>query len=108
MLRHVVQIHWIEPLSDDQSAELRTVLDRVSEQVDSLRGYSHGPDAGVREGCCDYVIVADFDDAEGFAAYNTHPASEAVRAVLVPIRKGFSVGQYRLDDAATTTVGTKE
>ncbi len=54
--------------------------------VPSIRSYTHGADLGLGSGTWDYAIVADFDDADGWLAYDVHPAHDAVRReIFAPI-----------------------
>ena len=49
-------------------------------QVPSIRAYAFGPDLRLGEGSWDFAIVGDFDDADGWAAYDEHPDHLRFRA----------------------------
>jgi len=86
MLRHVVMIKF----RDDADAGARqAVLDGLAAlppQVDQIRSYVFGADAGLRPDNFDVALVADFDTPEDFQAYVVHPAHQAfVTDVLSPV-----------------------
>ncbi len=68
--------------SDEVSATGRA-LDALPALVPTIRGYRHGGDAGVNSGNFDYVVVADFDDVEGYLAYRDHPDHQALIAAHI-------------------------
>ena len=47
-------------------------------RIPEIRGYTIGTDAGVNEGNFDLVIVADFDDVDGYVVYRDHADHQAV------------------------------
>jgi len=70
---------------------LRALPDVVSE----IRSYSVGSDQGLAEGNYDLVIVADFDDVDGFAAYNANVEHQRVITELIrPVIAARSAVQY--------------
>jgi hypothetical protein len=83
MLRHVVVFRWNSSTTDDDVARLSAGLDELPALVPQLRSYTHGSDVRIGEGSWDYAVVADFDDAEGWRAYDAHPRHEEVRAELI-------------------------
>ena len=86
MLRHIVLLTWIDGTTLDDVGRASQALSTLPEQIDSIRRYTFGPDLGLAAGRWDYAIVADFDDVDGWATYDTHPAHEQVLAdVLVPL-----------------------
>lgn len=85
-LRHIVLIRFTDDATRDQVAALSAGLDGLAEEIEQVRHYEHGADAGVREGTWDYGLVAQFDSAEDFTAYLEHPAHVAVvKELLNPI-----------------------
>jgi hypothetical protein len=85
-LRHMVLIRFTEGTGDDQIAAFATGLDSLPGQIDQIRSYEHGRDAGIRPGSWDYGLVAEFDSPGDFLAYLEHPAHKAVvRDLLDPI-----------------------
>ena len=73
MFRHVVMFRWNEEVTDDQVLAAGRALDGLPALVPTIRDYRHGGDAGVNSGNFDYVVVADFDDVDGYLAYRDHP-----------------------------------
>ena len=72
-LRHVVMFTWVDGLGPDFVDRVREGLDSMPAAIDAIRSYAHGTDIGVSEGNYDYVVVADFDNVEGFRTYREHP-----------------------------------
>ncbi len=73
MFRHVVMFRWNEDVTDEEVSATRRALDGLPALVPTIRDYRHGGDAGVNSGNFDYVVVADFDDVDGYLAYRDHP-----------------------------------
>ena len=86
MLRHVVLLTWLEGTTPEQVAAVTAALDTLPGQIESIKAYAHGPDLRLAEPRCDYAIVGDFDDADGWRTYDEHPAHNKARAdVIVPL-----------------------
>ena len=67
--------------------------------VPEVRSYSIGVDAGLGEGNFDLVVVADFDDTDGYAAYSANADHQRVLAELIrPILAERAAVQYELGD----------
>lgn len=81
MLQHVVAITW----NDDTPANYHEVvtpvlLDMVT-HITSVREYRCGPDLGVSAPTnADYLIVAVFDDVDGWKQYDESALHNEVRA----------------------------
>jgi hypothetical protein len=73
MFRHVVMFSWSDTVDDAHVAAAAEAFDALPAKVDVIRSYVHGRDAGLAPGNADYVVVADFDDADGFTTYRDHP-----------------------------------
>lgn len=80
MIRHVALFRWSEGTTSDQVADVHAGLEGLPAAVPSIRAYAHGPDLRLGQGRWDYAVIADFDDAEGYADYDAHPAHAAVRS----------------------------
>ncbi len=74
---------WNDDVDADHVAKVRAGLDAMPDHVDTIRRYRHGSDAGVNQGNYDYVVVGEFDDADGYIAYRDHPHHQAFIAELV-------------------------
>ena len=80
MLRHVVMIKWKPEITASQLDVIEAGLRALPAQIDAIRAYTLGQDARLGEGRWDFAVVADFDDADGWAVYDQHPAHVAVRS----------------------------
>ena len=82
-LRHVVVFRWKEGITASEVEAIEEVLDELPGLIPELRSYAHGPDLGLGEGRWDFGIVAEFDDAAAWAAYDQHPAHQRVLLEVV-------------------------
>jgi hypothetical protein len=97
MFRHVVLFNWTEGATEAQKHALAGELRKLPDRIDSIRLYHVGPDAGVNQGNCDFAVVADFDDADGYRTYRDHPAHRIVVEHYVnPIVASRSAVQYQI------------
>ena len=72
--RHVVMFRWAEDVDDEHVDLVRERLSALPHEIEEIRSYVHGTDVGVSEGNWDYVLVADFDNVQGFVVYRDHPS----------------------------------
>ena len=97
MIRHVVLFAWIPEATDKQKHQVAKELRALPPLLTGLRSFHAGPDAGIIEGNFDFAVVADFDDAESYLAYRSHPAHRAVvEQVTSPITKERVAVQYEI------------
>lgn len=88
---------WSDDVDDAHVAKATAALDTLPRLFDALRNFQHGPDVGISEGNFDYVVVADFDDADAYATYRDHPDHQAVIAdVLAGHITARTAVQYEL------------
>jgi Stress responsive A/B Barrel Domain len=86
MFRHVVMLRWKAEATAEQRAAVRTRLSALPALIPELRSYVIGVDAHVSEGNYDMVIVADFNDVDGYLVYRDQPDHQAViRECIQPI-----------------------
>lgn len=71
--RHVVMFKFEDHVDDDHVQRIAAALSALPAEIDVIRNYVHGSDAGVSEGNFDYVVVADFDDIDDYRTYRDHP-----------------------------------
>jgi hypothetical protein len=83
VLRHVVMVRLTQDMTDAQKEALRAGLGRLPERIPEIRSYRFGEDAGLNEGNFDFVVTADFDDADGYLAYRDHPEHKQVVAEVM-------------------------
>ncbi len=72
-LRHVAMFKWEAGLGTEHVDRVREGLNSMPTVIEEIRGYAHGTDIGISEGNFDYVVVADFDNVDGFRTYRDHP-----------------------------------
>lgn len=97
MFRHVSMLRWKDDASDAQRDAVREGLRTLPTKIPTIRAYSFGDDARVDEGNHDLVIVADFDDVDGYLAYRDHPDHVALlREHISPILDHRAAAQYEL------------
>lgn len=97
MFRHVVLFNWTEGATDAQKHALAGELRKLPDVIDAIRLYHVGPDAGINPGNCDFAVVADFDDADGYRSYRDHPLHKAVVEHYVnPIVTSRHAVQYEI------------
>ncbi|MDQ1507523.1 MAG: hypothetical protein QOD57_5250 [Actinomycetota bacterium] len=83
MLRHVVMVRLTQEMTDAQKEGLRAGLGRLPEVIPEIRSFRFGEDAGLNEGNFDFVVTADFDDADGYLTYRDHPDHKQLVAELM-------------------------
>ncbi len=80
MIRHTVMFTWKPEATEEQQQRVATELSRLPSVIPSLKAYTMGTDIGVNEGNWQFVIVADFDDLDGYLAYRDNPTHQAIIA----------------------------
>ncbi|BBX16326.1 stress protein [Mycolicibacterium duvalii] len=95
MIRHVV-LAKLKPGYD--AAELSSIQRELHElNCPGTVRMTAGVDAGLRDGNCDFVIVADFTDADAFHGYDRDEAHNRVRARLVQMADQVSRAQFEIE-----------
>ena len=72
MFRHVVMVRFTDEMTDGDRTALRAALGRLPDVIPEIRAYRYGGDAGIDDGNFDFVVTADFDDAQGYVTYRDH------------------------------------
>jgi hypothetical protein len=80
MFRHVVMFQWKDDVGEVEVEKALGKLAALPNQIEEIRAFAVGSDAGLREDNHDVVVVADFDDAEAYLRYADHPAHVALVA----------------------------
>jgi hypothetical protein len=83
MIRHIVLFRWTDATTSDDVDRIHAALASLPPVIDTVRAYQHGRDLGVGTGVWDYGISADFDDLDGWHAYDTDPRHLEVRSTMV-------------------------
>ena len=78
MFRHVVLLRWVPDATAEQRAAVESGLTALPARIPEIRSYTVGTDAHVSDGNFDLVVVADFDDVDGYVVYRDHPDHVAV------------------------------
>lgn len=99
MFRHVVMFRWTPDASAEDKALVASGLAGLPAAIETIRAYRFGPDAGLAEGNWDFVLVADFDDVEGYAVYRDHAKHQMLITTCIrPIVAERAALQYQLSD----------
>lgn len=87
MIRHIVLFTWKAETTDEQKDRVASELSMLSRTVPGIRAYHFGADAGlVAAGNADFALTADFDDADAYLVYRSHPAHiEVLDKTISPI-----------------------
>jgi hypothetical protein len=98
MFRHVVVFRFTEDASQAARQAVREGLAALPAQIDVIRRYQFGNDAGLAEGNFDFAVVADFDDVAAYQIYAQHDAHQTLIAERIrPILAERVAVQYTLD-----------
>ena len=88
MFRHVVMFKWNDDVDADHIAAVSAGLDNLAATIEQIKGYLHGPDAGLNDQNYDYVVVGDFESADDYMVYRDHPVHREFIAELIAGRVG--------------------
>jgi hypothetical protein len=66
---HVALFTWKPGTSDAQVEELRVALAALPGQIEEIRSYRLGADAGVSVGNDRFGVIAEFDDLDAYTRY---------------------------------------
>jgi hypothetical protein len=99
MIRHVVLFTWVPEATDQQKQQVAEELRKLPPLMTGLRAYDVGPSARIIEGNFDFAVVADFDDADSYLAYRSHPAHRAaIDQAITPIVRERALIQYEIPE----------
>lgn len=97
-LRHTVLLRFKPGTTDDQIRSVLEGLATMPGKMDFIRRYEFGRDVGIMEGNPQVALVADFDSAKDWRAYQDHPDHQRlVKEVISPILDSMTRVQYELD-----------
>jgi len=84
VIRHVAVFRWNPDTPPAAVEAFASGLGGLPALIPEIRSYRFGPDAGLGMSAnADFAVVADFDDADGYAAYARHPAHQDVIVQLL-------------------------
>lgn len=90
---------WSESATEQQRQAAVESLGTLRERVPGIRRLSYGTDLGVGADNFDLVLVADFDDLDGYVRYRDHDEHQAlVRRYIRPIVAARAAVQYELTE----------
>ncbi len=96
MLRHCALFTWNPDVTDETMAAIKAGLDRLA-TLDCVAAYTHGPDAGLREGNFDYAVIGDFETVEAFQEYSSEEGHRAlIKDLIIPNISGRAGIQIQL------------
>ncbi len=99
MFRHVVMFRWNPDASAEAKALVASGLAELPDAIETIRAYRFGPDAGLAEGNWDFVVVADFDDRDGYVVYRDHMIHQALITERIrPVVAERAALQYVVSD----------
>jgi hypothetical protein len=97
MFRHVVLLTWKPDATDEQKEQVSKGLSTLPQLVPGIADYHFGEDAGLVPGNADFAITADFDNADGYLVYRTHPAHlDVLNDAISPIVAERVAVQYEI------------
>ena len=97
MIRHVSLLTWVDDVTPEQVQAVIDGLRALPPQIPELRDYRVGPDLRIDDDTASFVVIADFDDEDGYRTYRDHPAHRAVGAErILPILAARRAAQYQL------------
>lgn len=71
---------WADDTSDEAKEAVAAGLAELPGVIPEIKRYEFGGDLALREGTWDFVVVADFDDADGYRTYSDDATHQAVIA----------------------------
>jgi len=103
VFRHVVMVRFTDDTTDDDRSALAAALRRLPDVIPGIRAYRFGPDVGINDGNFDFVVTADFDDAQGYLTYRDHPEhQQLVKERLAPFVAARAAVQFEWPAALPT------
>ena len=97
MICHTVFLYFNDKVSDQAIADIDAAFVKLANDVEQIRYYAFGQDAKIIGGNADYALVAHFETAEDFKAYNTHPAHlKLIDDFIKPYLADFKTVQFEL------------
>ena len=98
MFRHVALFRFTpESTPDQHEAVLDVAAGAAGACIPEIRDYQVGLDLGLVEGNWQAVVVADFDDEDGWRTYTDDPSTSSIIAEQIrPILAERAAVQYEL------------
>ena len=97
MLRHVVALTFRDDVAAEEIDSIAEQLRTLPSSIAAIRSYVVGRDLGLAEGNAQLAVVADFDDAAGYAVYRDDPGHRAIITErILPLLQQRSAAQFEL------------
>lgn len=81
MIQHTVTLTWNDSVPSGHAQVCVDALIAMSKTIDTIREYRCGADLGLAgQGDSRFIIVATFDDVDGWRHYDEHPLHNEIRA----------------------------
>ncbi len=81
MVRHVVMFRFSADFGEDRLQEWLDRVQRLPEQISTIRSHSAGLDVTEGPRSWDAVVVSEFDSMDDVADYPSHPAHKPLIAL---------------------------
>ncbi len=95
MFRHVAVFRFTAESTPDQHEAAWDTLRGLPDVIPQIRDYRVGTDAGLVEGNWQAVVVADFDDEDGWRTYSQDPTHlQIIADQITPIVAERAAVQY--------------
>ena len=94
MLRHVTSFRWIDESTPEQRAAAIARIRKLPSVVPEIRSLELGEDLGLRPDSPHVLMILDFDDQEGFQAYEDSPDHRAISATIRPLVERSAKVEY--------------
>lgn len=96
MIQHVVALTWNDSVPPGHADACVEALMKMSREIHTVREYRCGTDLGVSALTnADFVIVATFDDVDGWRHYDEYPLHNEIRAqYFKPYVASRTAGQF--------------
>lgn len=83
MILHFVVFTWKTDVTPEQVIALTSALGALHGLVPGLISIQGSPDLGLRATNSDYLLVATFEDADAWHAYQAHPRHKALLSDVI-------------------------
>jgi Stress responsive A/B Barrel Domain len=97
VIRHVAVFRFVPEFTAEQREDWMRMLRSLPAAIPELRSLTVGVDVMRGPVSHEMAIVADFDDLDGLAAYNRHPAHQAVLEVSADVKASLATVDYEVE-----------
>jgi NAD(P)-dependent dehydrogenase (short-subunit alcohol dehydrogenase family) len=109
MIRHVTMFKFKESFDERDRATWVEGLDRLRDVVPELLSLAHGANAFPSDSASfaahyDYAVVADFDDAQGVAAYGANEDHVRIAQISIPNSDHLVTVDFEVPDEQPSTL----